>query len=147
ATPMSIMVATGRGASQGILFRDAAAIEHLRKVDTLIVDKTGTLTEGRPAFDRVVPAEGFAAEEVLRLADSLDQGSEHPLADAVVRQAREQGIALDAVEQFDSGSGIGVQGRVAGRSLALGNTALMARLGVAVEVLAAPAEALRREGA
>ncbi|ASI70419.1 copper-translocating P-type ATPase [Diaphorobacter nitroreducens] len=147
ATPMSIMVATGRGASQGILFRDAAAIENLRKVDTLIVDKTGTLTEGRPAFDRVVPAEGFAAEEVLRLAASLDQGSEHPLADAIVRQAREQGIALDAVEQFDSGSGIGVQGRVAGRSLALGNTALMARLGVAVEVLAAPAEALRREGA
>ena len=147
ATPMSIMVATGRGASQGILFRDAAAIENLRKVDTLIVDKTGTLTEGRPAFDRVVSAEGFAAEEVLRLAASLDQGSEHPLADAIVRQAREQGIALEAVEQFDSGSGIGVQGRVAGRSLALGNTTLMARLGVAVEALAAPAEALRREGA
>ena len=147
ATPMSIMVATGRGASQGILFRDAAAIENLRKVDALIVDKTGTLTEGRPAFDRVVPAEGFAAEEVLRLAASLDQGSEHPLADAIVRQAREQDVALDAVVEFDSGSGIGVQGRVAGRRLALGNTALMTQLGVAVDGLAAQAEALRREGA
>ena len=147
ATPMSIMVATGRGASQGILFRDAAAIENLRKVDALIVDKTGTLTEGRPAFDRVVPAEGFAAEEVLRLAASLDQGSEHPLADAIVRRAREQDVALDAVEDFDSGSGIGVRGRVAGRRLALGNTALMTQLGVAVDGLAAQAEALRREGA
>ncbi len=147
ATPMSIMVATGRGASRGILFRDAAAIENLRKVDALIVDKTGTLTEGRPAFDRVVPAEGFAAEEVLRLAASLDQGSEHPLADAIVRRAREQDVALDAVEDFDSGSGIGVRGRVAGRRLALGNTALMTQLGVAVDGLAAQAEALRREGA
>jgi Cu+-exporting ATPase len=147
ATPMSIMVATGRGATQGILFRDAAAIENLRKVDTLIVDKTGTLTEGRPAFDRVVPAQGFDAQEVLRLAASLDQGSEHPLADAIVRQARAQGLALDAVEDFESGSGIGVRGRVAGRSLALGNTVLMAQAGVAVEALAAQAEALRQEGA
>ncbi|WP_374151426.1 copper-transporting P-type ATPase [Xanthomonas hortorum] len=147
ATPMSIMVATGRGATQGILFRDAAAIENLRKVDTLIVDKTGTLTEGRPAFDRVVPAPGFEAREVLRLAASLDQGSEHPLADAIVRQARAQGIALDAVEDFESGSGIGVLGRVADRSLALGNTVLMTQAGVAVEALAAQAEALRQEGA
>ncbi|WP_328485705.1 heavy metal translocating P-type ATPase [Methylobacillus arboreus] len=147
ATPMSIMVATGRGATQGILFRDAAAIENLRKVDTLIVDKTGTLTEGRPAFDRVVPAAGFAADEVLRLAASLDQGSEHPLADAIVRQAREQGIALAAVEEFESGSGIGVRGRVDGRQLALGNTVLMAQAGVSVEALAAQAEALRQEGA
>nr|WP_306415944.1 heavy metal translocating P-type ATPase [Xanthomonas citri] len=147
ATPMSIMVATGRGATQGILFRDAAAIENLRKVDTLIVDKTGTLTEGRPAFDRVVPAAGFSADEVLRLAASLDQCSEHPLADAIVRQARAQGIALAAVEEFESGSGIGVRGRVDGRRLALGNTVLMAQAGVSVEALAAQAEALRQEGA
>ena len=92
ATPMSIMVATGRGATQGVLFRDAAAIENLRKVDTLIIDKTGTLTEGHPAFDRVVPASGITADEVLRLAASLDQGSEHPLAEAIVRAAREKGL-------------------------------------------------------
>ena len=90
ATPMSIMVATGKAATQGVLFRDAAAIENFRKVDTLVVDKTGTLTEGKPAFERVVATEGFADDEVLRLAASLDQGSEHPLADAIVRAARER---------------------------------------------------------
>ena len=147
ATPMSIMVATGRGATQGILFRDAAAIENLRKVDTLIVDKTGTLTEGRPVFDSVVPAQGFSADEVLRLAASLDQGSEHPLADAIVRRAREQGVVLEAVEEFESGSGIGVRGRVTGRELALGNTVLMAQAGVAVDPLATQAETLRQQGA
>src|SRR3546814_5264823 len=103
---MSIMVATGRGATQGVLFRDAAAIENFRKVDTLIVDKTGTLTEGRPTFEQAVPVQGGAADEVLRLAASLDQGSEHPLADAIVSAAREQGIALAMVDEFESGSGI-----------------------------------------
>jgi len=148
ATPMSVMVATGKAATQGVLFRDAAAIEHLRKVDTLIVDKTGTLTEGKPAFDRAVPAEGFTADEVLRLAASLDQGSEHPLAAALVRAAHDKGLALEKAEQFESGSGIGVQGHVAARALALGNAALMAQLGVAVEAgLQAQAEALRAEGA
>jgi Cu+-exporting ATPase len=147
ATPMSIMVATGRGATQGVLFRDAAAIENLRKVDTLIVDKTGTLTEGRPAFDRVVPAPGHDADEVLRLAASLDQGSEHPLAEAIVRAARERGLALDKPENFESSSGIGVRGQVAGRQLALGNTALMQQIGVTVDSLVAQAEALRAEGA
>lgn len=147
ATPMSIMVATGRAATQGILFRDAAAIEHLRKVDTLIVDKTGTLTEGKPSFERAVPAAGFTAEEVLRLAASLDQGSEHPLADAIVRAAREQGLALDKAEGFESGSGIGVRGRVGGRQMALGNTALMQQLGVDVSGLLPQAEALRGQGA
>ena len=147
ATPMSIMVATGRAATQGVLFRDAAAIEHLRKVDTLIVDKTGTLTEGKPSFERAVPATGFTAEEVLRLAASLDQGSEHPLADAIVRAAREQGLALDKTEGFESGSGIGVRGRVGGRQLALGNTALMDQLGVDVSGPSAQAEALRGRGA
>jgi Cu+-exporting ATPase len=147
ATPMSIMVATGRGATQGVLFRDAAAIENLRKIDTLIIDKTGTLTEGRPTFERAVPAPGYEADEVLRLAASLDQGSEHPLADAIVRAARERGMTLDKPENFESGSGIGVRGQVAGRQLALGNTSLMAQLGVSVTPLLAQAEALRAEGA
>ncbi len=147
ATPMSIMVATGRGATRGVLFRDAAAIERLRQVDTLIVDKTGTLTEGKPAFDRAVPVEGTTADEVLRLAASLDQGSEHPLADAIVRAARERGLALAKPEGFESSSGIGVRGVVEGHALALGNAALMQQAGVAVDALAAPAEALRAEGA
>jgi P-type Cu+ transporter len=147
ATPMSIMVATGKAATQGVLFRDAAAIENFRKVDTLIVDKTGTLTEGKPRFDRAVATSGFTEDEVLRLAASLDQGSEHPLADAIVSAARARGLALDKAEGFESSSGIGVQGKVAGKALALGNTALMAQLGVPVDSLKAQAEALRAEGA
>jgi Cu+-exporting ATPase len=147
ATPMSIMVATGRGATQGVLFRDAAAIENFRKVDTLIIDKTGTLTEGRPAFDRAVPSPGFEADEVLRLAASLDQGSEHPLADAIVRAARDKGLSLDKPDNFESGSGIGVRGAVAGHQLALGNTALMQQLDISVDSLLPQAEALRAEGA
>jgi P-type Cu+ transporter len=147
ATPMSIMVATGRGAMQGVLFRDAAAIEHLRKVDTLIVDKTGTLTEGRPAFDRAVAIAGATSDEVLRIAASLDQGSEHPLADAIVRAARERGLALAKPQAFESSSGIGVRGNVEGRGVALGNTVLMQQLGVDVSPLASQAESLRAEGA
>ena len=147
ATPMSIMVATGKAATQGVLFRDAAAIENLRKVDTLIVDKTGTLTEGRPRFDRVVAAPGHTEGEVLRLAASLDLGSEHPLAHAIVSAAHERGLALDKAEDFESGTGIGVRGKVGGRAVALGNTALMDQLGVAVDALKAQAEALRSEGA
>lgn len=147
ATPMSIMVATGRGATQGVLFRDAAAIEHMCRVDTLIVDKTGTLTEGRPRFERTVAAPGWGEAEVLRLAASLDQGSEHPLAAAIVAAARQQGLALDAAEQFDSASGIGVRGRIAGRTLALGNTVLMQQSSVNTGPLAQAAEALRGEGA
>ncbi len=147
ATPMSIMVATGKAASQGVLFRDAAAIENFRKVDTLIVDKTGTLTEGKPTFDRAVAAAGFTEDEVLRLAASLDQGSEHPLADAIVKAARARGLVLDKAEGFESSTGIGVRGSVGGRPLALGNTALMKQIGVAVEGLTAQAEVLRAEGA
>ena len=147
ATPMSIMVATGRGAPHGVLFRDAAAIENLRKIDTLIIDKTGTLTEGKPAFDRAVAAPGFNEIEVLRLAASLDQGSEHPLADAIVRAARERHLSLDKPENFESGSGIGGRGQVGGRQLTLGNTALMEQLGVAVQALVSQAELLRSEGA
>ena len=147
ATPMSVMVATGRGATQGILFRDAAAIENLRKVDTLIVDKTGTLTEGRPAFDKAVSAGVMEVDEVLRLAASLDQGSEHPLADAIVDAAREQGLSLSPVNNFESGSGIGVRGEVDGKRLALGNTALMQQDGVEVTTLTETAESFRARGA
>jgi Cu+-exporting ATPase len=147
ATPMSIMVATGRGATHGVLFRDAAAIENLRKVDTLIVDKTGTLTEGRPSFEKAIGVDGFDADEVLRLAASLDQGSEHPLAAAIVTAAREKKLLLEKPEQFDSASGIGVRGTVAGKALALGNTALMEQLGIDVEPMAAQAEELRAQGA
>jgi Cu+-exporting ATPase len=147
ATPMSIMVATGKAASRGVLFRDAAAIEKLREIDTLIVDKTGTLTEGKPAFERAVGAPGFTGDEVLRLAASLDQGSEHPLADAIVRAARARKLALDKPGTFESASGIGVRGTVAGRQLALGNTALMTQLGIDTAPLQSDAEALRAEGA
>jgi len=147
ATPMSIMVATGQGATHGVLFRDAAAIENLRKIDTLIIDKTGTLTEGRPVFDRVVAASGFDESEVLRLAASLDQGSEHPLAEAIVNAAHERGLSLETPDNFESGSGIGVRGQVGDRQLALGNTALMEQLGISVQSLIPQAEELRSEGA
>jgi Cu+-exporting ATPase len=147
ATPMSVMVATGRAATQGLLFRDAQAIERLREIDTLIVDKTGTLTEGRPAFRAVEAAPGFEAAEVLRLAASLDRGSEHPLAAAIVAEAQRRGLALDASQDFESVTGIGVRGSVGGRALRLGNTALMAEAGVDVGPLRERADALRRGGA
>ena len=147
ATPMSIMVATGKAATQGILFRDAAAIENFRKIDTLIIDKTGTLTEGKPAFDRVVAAPGYADDEVLRLAASIDQGSEHPLAAAIVRAANERGLELDKPEGFESSTGIGVRGTLAGKAIALGNTALMQELRVPFNAMTPQAEALREEGA
>ena len=147
ATPMSIMVATGRGATQGVLFREAAAIENLCKVDTLIVDKTGTLTEGKPQFERALGVNGFSEDEVLRLAASLDQGSEHPLAAAIVTAARDRKLNLEKAEQFDAASGIGVKGVVGGRSLAIGNTNLMQQLGIDVAPLASRAEALRGQAA
>lgn len=147
ATPMSIMAATGRAATQGMLFRDAAAIEGMHKVDTLIVDKTGTLTEGKPAFDRVVAADGFSEEDVLRIAASIDQGSEHPLANAIVAEARKRGLVLDKPETFESSSGIGVRGVVSGKRIALGNTALMDAQKVDWHVLVSQAEELRGEGA
>ncbi|WP_404989744.1 heavy metal translocating P-type ATPase [Caballeronia sp. LZ029] len=147
ATPMSIMVASGKGASNGVLFRDAAAIENLRKVNTLIVDKTGTLTEGRPAFERAVGVNGHSEEDVLGLAASLDQGSEHPLAATIVDAARQRKLALEKVENFESSTGIGVRGFVGGRKLALGNTALMEAEGIDVRELATEADALRTQGA
>ncbi len=147
ATPMSIMVATGRAASQGVLFRDAAAIENFRRIDTIIVDKTGTLTEGKPVFDTVVPVPGRSESEIVRLAASLDQGSEHPLAHAIVEAARKQRLQLSKAEEFESSSGIGVRGMVEGKALALGNTALMHQEDVDVALLASAAEQQREKGA
>ncbi len=147
ATPMTIMVATGRAAQQGVLFRDAEAIEALRKVDTLVLDKTGTLTEGHPAFHSVVPAAGFNPWDVLRWAASLDQGSEHPLAAAIVAEAHARGVPLSTPDDFDSLTGMGVQGRVEGRALLLGNAALMQEHDIATNALHDDAEQLRAGGA
>jgi len=147
ATPMSIMVATGRAANMGILFRDAEAIENLRKIDTLIVDKTGTLTVGKPMFDSVFATAGNSDDEVLRMAASLDQGSEHPLAAAIVAEARKRNLALSTPETFESSTGIGVRGRVDGKSVDLGNTKLMSDVGADISGLQAEAEAKRATGA
>jgi len=146
ATPMSIMVATGKGAGLGVLFKDAEAIEVLRQVDTLVVDKTGTLTEGKPRLQTVVSSSGFGDDEVLRLAATLERGSEHPLAAAIVGGARERGIEFAASEGFESITGKGVKGRVEGRSVALGNRTLLGDLGIATDSLDEPAERMRREG-
>jgi len=147
ATPMSIMAATGRAATQGILFRDAAAVEALRKVNTLVVDKTGTLTEGKPAFDTVVAAAGHSEESVLRIAASLDQGSEHPLAHAIVAEARRRNLVLSKPDAFESASGIGVHGQVDGHRVALGNTALVQADGADPASFREQADALRTRGA
>ncbi|MDR7135738.1 Cu+-exporting ATPase [Lysobacter niastensis] len=147
ATPMSVMVATGRAAQAGVLFRDAGAIENFRRIDTLIVDKTGTLTEGRPAFRTLVPVAGFSAEEVLQLAASLERGSEHPLADAIVGEARRRNLPLQAAESFESATGIGIRGRVFRRSIAIGNAELMQETGIDPTPVAAEAERLRQDGA
>jgi P-type Cu+ transporter len=147
ATPMTVMVASGRAAQSGVLFRDAEAIERLRTIDTLVVDKTGTLTQGRPAFREVIGQADTHPDEVLRLAASLDQGSEHPLADAIVTEARRRKLTLSTAEDFESVTGLGVRGRVDGRALALGNTALMQEIGADLEDIAAAAEALRIDGA
>ncbi|GAB2510095.1 heavy metal translocating P-type ATPase [Pseudoxanthomonas sangjuensis] len=147
ATPMSIMVASGRAARAGVLFRDAEAIENFRRIDTLVVDKTGTLTEGRPGFRSAVAADGHAEDDVLRLAASLDQGSEHPLAAAIVAEARRRGLALATAGDFESATGIGVRGTVEGRRVAVGNGELMREAGVDVAALQPRADALRGEGA
>ncbi len=143
ATPMSIMVATGKGATMGVLFRDAEAIEVLRKVDTLVIDKTGTLTVGKPRLVTVRPAPGTDEHALLQLAASLERGSEHPLAEAIVRGAEERGVTAGDVERFASVTGKGVRGTVQGRDVALGNRALMADLGVELGTFAQEAETLR----
>jgi P-type Cu+ transporter len=146
ATPMAIMVATGKGAENGVLFRDAEALETLHKADTLVVDKTGTLTEGKPQLVTTEPTGGFSAADVLRLAASLERGSEHPLAGAIVKAAEAKGLALADPADFQSITGKGVVGQVDGRRVALGNAALMADQGVAIDALQARIEALRSEG-
>ena len=147
ATPMSILIATGRGAAQGILFRDAAAIETLQKVDTLVIDKTGTLTEGKPRLTLILPSEGFTDAEVLRLSASLELGSEHPLASALVSAAKERGLDLQETTDFRAVTGQGVRGRLDGRELILGNAALLRSVGADPALLLAQAETHRRTGA
>ena len=146
ATPMSIMVATGKGASLGVLFRNAEAIEVLRKVDTLVVDKTGTLTEGRPSLVTVEATADVSETELLGLAAALERGSEHPLAEAIVRGAQDRGIDLAAAQDFESVTGKGVQGTMGSRRVALGNLAMMRALDVDAASLQERAEALRAEG-
>jgi Cu+-exporting ATPase len=146
ATPMSIMVGVGRGASAGVLIRDAEALEALAHVDTLVVDKTGTLTEGRPRLETVVDLEADTGDEALRLAASLERGSEHPLAAAIIGAAHERRLALGPVSGFRSHTGRGVSGEVERRSLALGNRALLDELGVDAAALEERAAAERREG-
>jgi Cu+-exporting ATPase len=146
ATPMSIMVATGRGATEGVLFRNAEAIERLREVDTLVLDKTGTLTEGKPELATVIAAQGIEEAELLALVASLERGSEHPLAAAIVRGAETRGVAVGEAEGFESVTGKGVRGTTRGRAVALGNRAMMADLGLEVADLEERAEALRGEG-
>jgi P-type Cu+ transporter len=150
ATPMSIMVGTGRGARAGVLIKEAEALEALEKVDTLVVDKTGTLTAGRPELDAVQALEGYTGNEVLGLAAALEQASEHPLAAAITAAARSRGLKLAPVESFRAVTGKGVLGRVEGRAVALGNPELLEELGIGADglsALRARAEALRGEGA
>jgi Cu+-exporting ATPase len=146
ATPMSIMVGTGQGALAGVLIKNAEALEVLEKIDTLVVDKTGTLTEGKPQLVSVVPAKDRDEGELLRLASSLERGSEHPLASAIVNGAEQRGIRTVTVEEFQSLTGRGVTGKVEGHSVALGTALLMDELGVQFGSLAETAETLRREG-
>jgi len=146
ATPISIMVATGRGAQAGVLVRNAASLERLASVDTLVVDKTGTLTEGKPALTGVEIAPGFEPDEVLRLAASLEAGSEHPLAAAILRGAEQRGLKPAKVAGFEAVTGQGVKGSVDGRVAALGNARLMERFGIDITPLAKGAEAMRKQG-
>jgi Cu+-exporting ATPase len=146
ATPISIMVASGRGAQLGVLFRDAQAIEELRKVDTLVLDKTGTITVGKPAFDRVISPNGFSEAQILSWAAGLDRASEHPLARAVVAGAEARGVKAAEVSNFRSVTGQGVSGQSEGHALALGNAALMQANGVTVDGIRESVEQLRQQG-
>jgi Cu+-exporting ATPase len=146
ATPMSIMVATGKGATAGVLFKNAEAIEVMRKVDTLVVDKTGTLTEGKPKLVTLEATQGISDSDLLRMAASLERGSEHPLAEAIVKGAQERGVDPASAKSFESVTGKGVTGKVEGRSVALGNRALMDQIGVDLADLAKRAESFRKDG-
>ena len=147
ATPMSIMVGVGRGAQAGVLIRDAEALERLEKVDTVVVDKTGTLTEGKPRVTELRPAEGFDKQELLRLAAGVERGSEHPLAQAIVERAKEDGVEPTEATDFDSPNGKGVTGRIDGHRVALGNRLLMESESVALAEQEDEAERLRGDGA
>ena len=146
ATPMSIMTATGRGAQAGVLIKNAEALERFETIDTLIVDKTGTLTEGKPRLVAVMPEEGHDEAEVLHLAASLERGSEHPLAEAIVRGAEERGLAMESASDFEAITGKGVKGTVDGKSVALGNLALINDMGLEAAALTQKANARRDEG-
>jgi Cu+-exporting ATPase len=147
ATPMSIMVGVGRGAQAGVLIKNAEALERLEKVDTLVVDKTGTLTEGKPKVVAIVAASGFQENDILLLAASVERDSEHPLADAIVRAAKERQLELSAVEAFDALTGKGATGKVLGKTIALGNTKYLASIGIETAALDNEAERLRADGA
>ena len=147
ATPMSIMVATGRAATAGVLFRDAESIETLRRVDTLVVDKTGTLTEGKPSFRSVTALNNASENEILRFAACLDQGSEHPLATAIVSEAKNRGLKLSEAADFVSGTGTGVQGTVENQAVAIGNRVLMHSIGIDVAEHSGAVDRMRGEGA
>jgi len=146
ATPMSIMVAMGKGATGGVLFKNAEAIEVMKAVDTLVTDKTGTLTEGKPKLVNVVPAEGFDEKMLLHIAASIETGSEHPLAAAIVAGAKEKDISPSKVESFESLTGRGVTGMLNGKKIALGNRKLLDEIGIAPGELPDKAEAMRKEG-
>jgi Cu+-exporting ATPase len=147
ATPMSIMVGVGHGATAGVLIKNAAALERFEKIDTIVIDKTGTLTEGRPSVVAVVPDAGTSENDILRLAASLERGSEHPLASAIVRAAQEKSLPLAEAADFNSPTGKGVVGRIAGRQVALGNIHLFQDLEIDIGTLHARAEEKRRDGA
>jgi Cu+-exporting ATPase len=147
ATPMSIMVGVGRGARAGVLIKNAEALERMEKIDTIIVDKTGTLTLGKPRVTAIRLAPGFDETEVLRLAASLENASEHPLAAAIVHAAKERSISLSKASEFDSPTGKGVVGKVDGHALALGNAKFLGEIGIDVSALQGEANALRRDGA
>jgi Cu+-exporting ATPase len=147
ATPMSIMVGVGRGAQSGVLIRDAEALERMEKVDTVVVDKTGTLTEGKPQVTRVVPAEGISETDLMRYAGGLEKGSEHPLAHAILEKAKAMGLKLPDAEEFDSPNGKGVTGTVEGKPVRLGNRLLMDAEGIDTAAFDDEAEELRQDGA
>ncbi|MGY8710534.1 heavy metal translocating P-type ATPase [Bradyrhizobium sp. 18BD] len=147
ATPMSIMVGVGRGAQAGVLIKNAEALERMEKINTLVVDKTGTLTEGKPKVVTIVSPSGFADDDILRLAASVERASEHPLADAIVRAAKEKQLALGQVDAFDSPTGKGATGKVEGKSIVLGNAKYMSSIGIDTKALDAEAERLRQDGA
>ncbi|KJC44586.1 heavy metal translocating P-type ATPase [Bradyrhizobium sp. LTSP857] len=147
ATPMSIMVGVGRGAQAGVLIKNAEALERMEKIDTLVVDKTGTLTEGKPKVVAIIPVAGHAEDDILRLAASVERASEHPLADAIMRAAKEKQLALGQVEQFDSPTGKGATGKVDGKTIVLGNAKYFASIGIDTKALDVEAERLRGDGA